>query len=60
MTTFAQKRVPSLRTRQPSFSYRLLCSAVASAARGLAAGAVLLGVEAREMLADDLSLRDSP
>ena len=54
MTTLAQKWVPSLRQRHASFSYLPSASAVASARCGSPRRPVLLGVEAREMLADDL------
>ena len=55
ITTWAQKRVPSLRTRQPSLLEPALALArSASACAGSAGGAVLGGVEAREVLADDL------
>ena len=53
-TTLAQKRVPSLRTRQPSSSARPCSRAIASSAHGLAGGDVVGAVEAREVLADDL------
>ena len=58
ITTCAQKRLPSLRTRQPS----LLIAAFARrgfqrALRAAPRGAIFLGIEAREMLADDLVRR---
>ena len=40
MTTWAQKRVPSLRTRQPSFSNRPSRAAVSSACLRLAGFAI--------------------
>ncbi len=56
MTTLAQKWVPSLRTRQPSASNRPSNSAVAERQRGYSRGAIGVGVETREVLAEDLVL----
>ena len=56
ITTLAQKRLPSLRTRQPSASNRPSVMAVCSARVGTPA-ARSSGIESREVLADDLSRR---
>ena len=53
MTTFAIKVVPSLRTRQPSASYFPVRSAVASAVCGQPLLAIVLGIKAGEVLADE-------
>ena len=57
MTTWAQKRVPSLRTRQPSASNLPSRAAVSSARCGRPAARSSSRVEAREMLADDFAGR---
>jgi hypothetical protein len=53
-TASAQKRVPSLRSRQPSCSLRPLALGPLQHALRHAGGALLRRVEHREMLADDL------
>ena len=60
MTTLAQKRVPSLRTRQPSPSNRALGGGRRQRPLRQSRLPVLLGVEAGEMLADDLRRLHSP
>ena len=54
MTTLAQKREPSLRTRQPSSSKRPFAGRDLELALGLARRDVLGRIEDREVLADDL------
>ena len=55
MTTLAQKRVPSLRMRHPSSSKRPSRAASFELARRLARPHVVVGVEPREVRADDLA-----
>ncbi len=54
MTAFAQKRLPSLRIRQPSRSKRPSEAAVFQRRRRQASRLVFFGIEARKMLSDNL------
>ena len=60
MTTWAQKRVPSLRTRQPSFSKRPFCLGDLQRLLRLAGFPIFLRVELREVPADDFVRAGSP
>ena len=54
MMTLAQNREPSLRTRQPSSSKRPSAVATCSSCSGQPLSTASCGIEAREVLADDL------
>src|ERR1700738_1920707 len=53
MTTWAQNRLPSLRTRQPSFSDRPSRSTVSNAFCGSPSFPIFNRVEFREVISDD-------